>query len=66
MGEYAKTYARIADLKKRKKELQQKVDELVEQIYDIDEEINDCDAYLLELHSIDNTDPADADELVRY
>ena len=57
MGEYAKTYARIADLKKRKKELQQRIDELIEQRFAIEEEIADCEGYLLELDAIDNTDP---------
>ena len=66
MGEYAKTYARIAELLRRKKAAEQKMDELRETLQDIEEELADLDAYLLELHSIDNTDPTDADELVRY
>ena len=64
MGERAKTYERIVELEKQKKELDKQISGLKKWIGnllnkrgEICIEISECEGYLLELDSIDITDP---------
>lgn len=53
MGNYERTYQRIAELKQRKKELQDKIEALMEELYNIEIGIGECEGYLAELRYID-------------
>lgn len=61
MGEYSKTYSRINELKKRKKEKYKQIEKLEkwiccirQEIGEINQEIGECEGYIKELNYIDN------------
>ena len=54
MGEYSKTYQRLAELRAKKKAIEEQIETLREELEEVKGEIADNEGYLLELDFIDN------------
>jgi prefoldin subunit 5 len=54
MGEYAKTYQRLKELRAKKKAIEEQIEARQEKLAEVKEEIADLEGYLLELDFIDN------------